>query len=62
LFRWNAVGLHLNSLSPEASGFGLKDGVDAIGVLFDVCVEFHGQQPGFIGIAGVKARLELLSV
>ena len=45
-----------------ASGFGLKDGVDAIGVLFDVGVEFHGQQPGFIGIAGVEAGLELLSV
>ncbi len=29
--------------SPDASGLGLKDGIDAVGMLFDVGVEFHGQ-------------------
>ena len=41
---------------------GLKDRIDAVRMLLDVGVEFHGQQSGFVGIVGVEAGFELLAV
>jgi hypothetical protein len=52
------IGTLLLPLNNGSARGGAEDSHDAIGVIFDVVVEFDGQQSGLKGIRGVETVLE----